>query len=174
MKDRNDFSSMEIESASSSEEGNDSDAVAFVVMLAKDVVDVRSLDIPVKIEEEKERMVLEKLEHLPENKMKSLNRSIIESSVADCSLNNLRQSDVPVKHSFELTENRPIAHLVRRLPPPHNEVIRTDLVKMLQSRIMTPSVSGWSFQVVIASKKDGTSIFFVYYRSLNSLMNPDK
>lgn len=104
-------------------------------------------------------MVYEKLWNLPADKMRSLRHAVMETGVAAWSLHDMGQADVPVKHSFELNNKNPIAHRLRRIPPKHNEIVRTELLKMLDAGIMTPYVSGWSFPVVIGSKNDGTPRF---------------
>ena len=45
---------------------------------------------------------------------------------------------------------------------------------MEEAGIIKPSISAWSFPVVIVRKMDGTTRFYVDYRLLNSQMKPDK
>lgn len=67
-----------------------------------------------------------------------------------------------------------ISHRLRRLPPKHNEIVRSELVKMLDAGIVTHSVSGRSKLVSISYKKDGNPRFCAEYRSLNRVMKPEK
>ena len=86
------------------------------------------------------------------------------------SLDDLRPAEAHVSHSFDLVDSTPIYSPVRRLPPPHNTVVREELDKMLEPGMFTPAVSAWSFPVVIASKNDGRPRFREDYRALNKVM----
>lgn len=127
-----------------------------------------------KVVEKEGGLLVEKLQHLPKDMMKSLMNVMLKTDVAAESFHDLHQADVPIKHAFELTNDTPISHSLRRLPPRHNEILRGEFVKMLDPGIYNPSASGWYFPVVIVSKKDGTPRFYVDYRSLNSVMKPYK
>ena len=78
-------------------------------------------------EENPERLQLallrEKLRHLAFETRESIVSSIQNSGIVAWSLDDLRSADVPVSHSFELEDPRPITHTVRRLPSRHNEVV---------------------------------------------------
>ena len=45
---------------------------------------------------------------------------------------------------------------------------------MLKAGIISPSVSAWSFPIVIVAKKDGKSRFCVEYRALTRNMKADR
>lgn len=87
--------------------------------------------------------MIHKLDHLPENNMTFLRRFFMESVTAAWSLHDSRQGGVPANYSFELIDESLIAHLVRRLPLDHNDIVRTELMEMLKTGIVTTSVSGW-------------------------------
>ena len=129
-------------------------------------------------EENPERLQLallrEKLRHLAFENREGIVSSMQNSGIVAWSLDDLRPADVPVSHSFELEDPRPITHTIRRLPPRHNEVVHEELRKMLEAGIITPSISAWSFPIVIASKKDGKPRFCVDYRTLNRRMKADR
>lgn len=126
-------------------------------------------------EEEQDSLLRSKLCHIMKEEADRIVESIKARGIAAWSLDDLRPSDVPVSHSFELVDPTPISHSARRLPPPkHNEVVREELEKMEKAGIITPSVSAWSFPVVIATKKDGKPRFCVDYRLLNKVMKADK
>lgn len=99
---------------------------------------------------------------------------ITESGIDAQSFHDLCKADVAVKQDLELTDDTLISHCLRRFPQKHNEIVQRELKKMLDAGIVTQSISGWSFHVVIVSKKDGTPGFCVEYRALNSAMKPDK
>ena len=134
--------------------------------------------LPHRSEEEPERLHLAlltgKLRHLGPEAREDIIKSIENSGIAAWSLDDLRPADVPVTHSFELEDPSPIKYASRRLPPRHNGVVREELDKMLEAGIITPSVSAWSFPIVIASKKDGKPRFCVDYRTLNRRMKADR
>lgn len=79
-----------------------------------------------------------------------------------------------MEHSFELTNERPIYHRPRRVPPAHQEIIKKELEMILDAGIVRPASSAWSFPVVIARKKDGKPRFCVDYRELNKVMKADR
>ena len=114
------------------------------------------------------------MRHLASEAKESTISSIENSGIAAWSLDDLKPSDAPVTHSFELENPSPIRHASRRLPPGHNGVVREELDKMLEAGIITPSLLAWSFPVLIASEKDGNPRFFVDYRTLNRNMKADR
>lgn len=111
--------------------------------------------------------------HLPDKHADVIASSLAKNVVA-WSLHDLRQADVPVRHSFKLTDYTPIYHKVRRQPPKWNEVIREEVATMLAGGIITPCSSPWSFPVVIATKKDGKPRFCVDFRLLNKVTVADR
>ena len=60
------------------------------------------------------------------------------------------------------------------MPPKHNDIVWSDVQKMLNAGIIQPASSAWSFPVVLASNPDGTHRFCVDYRKLNKLMVADR
>lgn len=80
---------------------------------------------------------------LPDEFNKSLTNSITKSGIPAWSLHDLRQTEVPVKHWFELKDEIQISHLLIRLPQKRNEIVPYELVKILDAGIFTPSISDW-------------------------------
>lgn len=78
-----------------------------------------------------------------------------------------------MKHSFELTNNTPIHHRVRRPPPKCSDVVRKELDNA-RFGIITLTASEYSFLVVIAMKIDGKPRIWVEYRALNTVMKPER
>lgn len=65
----------------------------------------------------------------------------------------LKATVVPTKHSFEFSDPSPITYPALRLPPRHNDIVREEIDKILKAGIITPSVSPWSFAIVIVVKR---------------------
>lgn len=66
---------------------------------------------------------------------------------------------------FELIKNTPIQLKCQRLPPKLKELFLVDLDKMLAAGTIAPAASGWSFPVIIATKKVGSPCFYVNFRA---------
>lgn len=60
------------------------------------------------------------------------------------------------------------------MSPKHNEIIETEIEKILDAGIIAPASSAWSFPIVIASEKDGKPGFFVDYHALNQVIKADQ
>ena len=112
--------------------------------------------------------------HLSPSDRRVISESLKDYGIIAWSFHDLRKADVPVKHSFELEDDTPVYHQPRRLSPKHNEVVRSEIDRMLEAGIITPASSAWSFPVVIATKKDGKPRFCVDYRILNRKIKPDR
>ena len=100
-----------------------------------------------------------KLDHLPEDVQDTISFTLRDYGIVAWSLDDLRRPDVSVTHSSELTDETPNNNGPRRLPPRHTKVVKEEIDKMLETGIITPSTSAWSFPVVIASEKDGNRAF---------------
>ena len=115
-----------------------------------------------------------KIELLTEQEQREVTSMLLELDTVAWDIKDLRPSDVPVSHSFELTDETPIHLRSRRLSPKHNEFVRKELDDLLDAGIIVPTSSAWSFPIVIASKNDGKSRFCVDYRALNRVMKADR
>ena len=51
----------------------------------------------------------------------------------------------------------PIRQPLRRQPPPHLQAIKEQTELMLQQGIIEPTISGWTSNIVLVRKKDGSS-----------------
>ncbi len=56
----------------------------------------------------------------------------------------------------------------------HNEIVHKRFDGMLLAGIITPVESSWTSPVVIATKNDGSPLFCVDHRKLNSFMHADR
>lgn len=104
---------------------------------------------------EEESVLQKKLYLVPETVKDELVRMIVGSDVFVWSVNDLCWAYVPFEHSFDLNSTRPIYHMSLLLLPVHNEVVESDLGKMLDAGNITPFLSVLYFPSVISSKKDG-------------------
>ena len=133
------FTSVSSSDESSDTEVEDGKEEELVLMFGKDFESK---------EEEEEAILGEPLDlmlkHLPKMVRGRL-KDIIEKSgtVAD-SLEDLRPSDVPVKHHFELKTDQPVYCKGRILSPRHNKILWEELQKMLKAGIIIPASSEWS------------------------------
>lgn len=60
-------------------------------------------------------------------------RVLQDTVVTVWDINDIELANVPVVHSFELTDDSPINSRARRVPPKHNDVVK----------IITPDSSPW-------------------------------
>ena len=76
-------------------------------------------------------------------------------------------------HRIDTGDARPFKEQLRRHPIAHLDFIDNKVEQMLQARVVEPSSSPWSSNVVLAKKADGTLRFCVDYRRLNDLTYKD-
>ena len=119
-------------------------------------------------------LIHDKIGHLPPEHQNVLLDMLLSKDIVAWCLEDLRLTKLPVTHSFDLSNENPIYHRNRRLSPRHTQVVRQENDKMLKAGIIRPSVSTWSFPVVIGIKKDVKPRFCVDYRTLNKFMKPDR
>ena len=115
-----------------------------------------------------------KLAHLKARYATILSEMMRDLGICAWSFDDIHAADVPIRHSFELTNHNPIFHNPRRMSPRDNAVIRGEIDKMLRAGIIRPANSAWAFPVVIARKKDGSPRFCVDYRLLNLRIKPSR
>ena len=116
----------------------------------------------------------DKVVDLPTNMKEKIVEKLEESGLVARILEDLRPSDVPIQHGFELMDSSPIHFSPRRLPPRHSMLVRREIDNMLEAGIITPYTSAWSFPVVIASKKDDKLRFCLDYRIMNRRVKADR
>ena len=76
-------------------------------------------------------------------------------------------------HTIDTGDSRPIKQMLRPQPRVHVEIIDKQVDEMLKSGIIEKSCSPWVSNVVIVTKKDGSSRFCVDYRKLNEATRKD-
>lgn len=129
------------------------------------------------VTDEEEKVLQEihsKLAHLSQKNRDAITYLIVRQNVIALSLQDLSPADVPYSLQLELTDEKPVNHIARRLSPKHNDIVQKELKEMLKARMITPFSSAWSFPVVIAILKDGVWFFCVDYRVLYQRMKADR
>ena len=77
------------------------------------------------------------------------------------------------EHHIDLDDERPFRQRLRRSALVHQQVIETEVQKMLDADVIEPSDSPWASPVVMVKKKDGSWRFCVDYRKLNDITRKD-
>lgn len=95
-----------------------------------------------------------KLGHLLEENRDDITDLIVSQNIVALSLRGLRPADVPYRHHFELTDERPVYPSPQRLAQNHNNVVQKELKEMLEDGQFYTSSSAWSFAVMIATRRD--------------------
>lgn len=78
------------------------------------------------------------------------------------------------KHSILTMPDRgPIYQRVRPTSPDEKKVVREEVQKMLDHKVIRPSSSPWASPIVLVKKKDGSVRFCIDYRKLNDITVKD-
>ena len=77
------------------------------------------------------------------------------------------------QHYIDTGEARPIRQTLRRQPMAHLPQIDTFTEDMLKTGVIEPSNSPWASNLVLVTKKDGTTRFCVDFRKLNEVSCKD-
>lgn len=78
-----------------------------------------------------------------------------------------------VEHRIHTANNPPIKQAPRRLPILKREAATTEVKRMLDQDLITPSKSPWSSPITLVKKKDGSLRFCIDYRKLNEVTRKD-
>ena len=100
-------------------------------------------------------------------------RSVLDNSKALYERDRIG-SIVGVKHVIRLRYERPIACKPRVHSRDHEEAINQEIQKMLENRIIVPSDSPYSTEIVVVRKKSGEWRICIDYRRLNNITIDDK
>lgn len=84
-------------------------------------------------------MLTEKLLHLWSEDATEIREILNEPNVVAASLHDLGPADVPIQHSFELTNDQSIFHVARRMAPKHNELVQKKFRITLKVGIVAPA-----------------------------------
>ncbi|KAI9329302.1 hypothetical protein BD770DRAFT_334083, partial [Pilaira anomala] len=63
-------------------------------------------------------------------------------------------TSAPVVHRIETGDAQPVVSRGRRLSPKENDVVDTEVAKLLKSGVIRPSKSPWCAQPVVVPKPD--------------------
>ena len=77
------------------------------------------------------------------------------------------------RHKIHLENSNPIKQRYRPQNPRMQEIINTEVNKMLEEDIIEPSNSPWSSPVVIVRKKDGKYRFCIDFQKVNAITKKD-
>ena len=78
-----------------------------------------------------------------------------------------------IEHNIDNEQHPPIRQALRRHPPPHLQAIREQTELMLKQKIIEPSVSGWTLNVVLVRRNDNNLRSCVDYTRLNEVSRKD-
>ena len=77
------------------------------------------------------------------------------------------------KFHLDTGDAKPVRSIPWRVSPMERDIIRAEIRKMLDLKVIRPSNSPWSTQVVVVKKKDGTHRMAIDYRGLNRVTKFD-
>ena len=78
-----------------------------------------------------------------------------------------------VQHHIRVGDASPIQQKPYRVPYAQRDVVKQELDRMLQAKVIRPSTSPWASPIVLVTKKDGSVCFCVDYRKLNQVAKFD-
>ena len=78
-----------------------------------------------------------------------------------------------VKCTLDTGNARPIRQRPYRIPFLQRPVVEEHITKMLEAKVIRPSVSPWSSPIVVVPKRDGTKRFCVDFRKVNEVTVPN-
>ena len=81
--------------------------------------------------------------------------------------------NVVIEHDIDIEQHPPIRQALRRHPPPHLQAICEQTKLLMKQKIIEPWVSGWTSNVVLVKKKEGTLRLCVDYRKINEVSQKD-
>lgn len=77
------------------------------------------------------------------------------------------------EHHIVTTSEIPISVPPYRLPPGRKEILKNEINKMLEEKIIEPCSSPWAAPVVLVPKPDGSVRVCIDFRGLNAITVPD-
>lgn len=94
-----------------------------------------------------------KLSYLNKEELSKIEEMQNEEEILNWSYYDLGSSEVPVKPTFEFTDENPIYYRPRMLPHRHSQIVEEEVRYMLEAAIIIPATSALSLPVVIASRR---------------------
>lgn len=125
---------------STDDSDNDSEE-SMVIALAVNDGDLKYQEVLIKEEKLQRRRieVAENLSHLPTEEPGQVEKMLQKVDILAWSLHDLRSAEIPVQHKLGLTNEDPIHHRPRRLPPTHDQIINEEVRKMLDAGAIVPA-----------------------------------
>lgn len=114
-----------------------------------------------------------KLGHLNRRMRCTLRKLLYKRGVISMSLDDLRPTNVPFKHSFESKNPVPIHHKAKRLLQKQTTIVKSEVERILRTGVIRPVSFECSFTSFISMKKDRKPRFFVDHCLLNQEMKVD-
>lgn len=83
-------------------------------------------------------------------------------------------TNVPVQHIIDTGDTAPVVRRRRRFSPKEEEVINTEVDKLLKKGVLQPSKSSWCSTPLIVPKPDGSNRFVNNFIGVNAVTVKDK
>lgn len=80
----------------------------------------------------------------------------------------------PIEMKIVLEKEEPVYSSPSRLPPPHQDIVREQVLDWMKCGIIRPSSSQYCSRVVLADKKDKSKRVCIDYRRINKLVFKDR
>lgn len=104
-----------------------------------------------------------KLQNFPSDTAGGISSMLSDKEICAAPFRDLKASEVPIRHSFELVNDKLIYYNPLHASPHDNRIISsvTKINKILKADIVTIAYRSPSFPLVIAEKKDGKQRFYI-------------
>jgi len=76
-------------------------------------------------------------------------------------------------HSIPTTTDKPIKLKPYKLSKEHSDILKNEIISLLNKRLIIPSHSPWAFPVLLVQKKNGKYRMCIDYRKLNNITIKD-
>ena len=73
-------------------------------------------------------------------------------------------------HSIPTTTDKPIKLKPYKLSKEHSDILKNEIISLLNKRLIIPSHSPWAFPVLLVQKKNGKYRMCIDYRKLNNII----
>ncbi|GFX51404.1 retrovirus-related Pol polyprotein from transposon 297 [Trichonephila clavipes] len=98
-------------------------------------------------------------------------RNDVEALLVRYRPNKIKTTDIEL--SITVTDDKPIYHSPRRLPFTERDIVDKQIDEWIQNGVIEPCSSAYASQVLVVSKKDGSSRVCIDFRKLNRVLVKD-